>query len=58
MILPLPVLRDARGLISRRAGPLFARQRGKNDMIIDTQILDELTAKAKESPRLRVLTEV
>lgn len=48
----------ARGLISRRAGSHFARQRGKNDMIIDTQILDELMAKAKESPRLRVAMDL
>ena len=27
-------------------------------MIIDTQILDELTAKAKESPRLRVAMDL
>lgn len=26
----------------------------RNDMVIDKQILDELTAKAKESPRLRM----
>ena len=48
----------ARGLIPRRAGSHFARQRGENDMIIDTQILDELTAKAKESPRLRVAMDL